>query len=222
MRPRHLLTIAALLLAGLVPAGAGAAPAAEPQAPASPSEIVAYRDSGEWAADTADAIGRARAQIERHTRRSSSGRPALVLDVDDTSLSSYDCLAAKGFDRAASGACVSRARMPAITETLALYRFARERGVTVFFLTGRRQRQRAATTANLRRTGYTAGWRLAMRPNRERPGTHSGFKARRRRAIEHQGFRILANVGDQRSDLRGGHAMATFKLPNPMYLIATA
>ena len=94
--------------------------------------------------------------------------------------------------------------------------------MTVFFLTGRRQRVRSVTAANLRRAGYTAGWRLITRPNRERPGTHAGFKARRRRAIERQGFRILANVGDQRSDLRGRHAMAAFKLPNPMYLIATA
>jgi len=183
---------------------------------------VASRESGEWAADTAAVIRRAHGQIEHHTRSSSARRPALVLDVDDTSLSSYGCMAAEDFVRAAAAPCVRRGRLPAIPETLVLYRYARERGVTVYFLTGRRQRMRATTAANLRRAGYTAGWRLAMRPNRERPGTHDGFKARRRRAIERRGFRIVANVGDQRSDLRGGHAKATFKLPNPMYVIPTA
>jgi acid phosphatase len=29
---------------------------------------------------------------------------------------------------------------------------------------------------------------------------------------------IIANMGDQASDLAGGHAEKTFKLPNPFYL----
>ena len=33
------------------------------------------------------------------------------------------------------------------------------------------------------------------------------------------GFTILVNVGDQDSDLAGGHAVRPFKLPNPMYYI---
>ena len=33
------------------------------------------------------------------------------------------------------------------------------------------------------------------------------------------GFTILVNVGDQDSDLAGGHARRAFKLPNPMYFI---
>ena len=37
--------------------------------------------------------------------------------------------------------------------------------------------------------------------------------------IENEGFTILANVGDQDSDLEGGHAKRAFKLPNPMYYI---
>jgi HAD superfamily, subfamily IIIB (Acid phosphatase) len=61
-----------------------------------------------------------------------------------------------------------------------------------------------------------------MRPKRERPGTHDGFKARQRRSLARRGFTIVANVGDQRSDLDGGWAQRTFKLPNPMYVIAEA
>ncbi|MDQ0403073.1 hypothetical protein J2S50_001622 [Streptomyces sp. DSM 40167] len=30
---------------------------------------------------------------------------------------------------------------------------------------------------------------------------------------------IVANVGDQYSDLRGGHADRTYKLPNPTYFV---
>jgi acid phosphatase len=94
--------------------------------------------------------------------------------------------------------------------------------MTVVFITGRREVLRRVTRANLRAAGYEGRLRLIMRPDRERPGTHDGFKARRRRALERQGLTVVANVGDQRSDLSGGAARATFKLPNPMYLIADA
>ncbi len=36
--------------------------------------------------------------------------------------------------------------------------------------------------------------------------------------IEAEGYVIIANIGDQTSDLIGGYAEKTFKLPNPLYL----
>ena len=45
------------------------------------------------------------------------------------------------------------------------------------------------------------------------------FKTARRKKIEDAGFTIIANVGDQYSDLRGGHAERVFKVPNPFYFI---
>ncbi len=112
--------------------------------------------------------------------------------------------------------------MPAIPQTLDLYRYARGHEVAVLFLTGRRERLRRATVANLHAAGYTGRLRVRMRPDRERPGTHDGFKARERRRLERRGFTIVANVGDQRSDLSGGGAERNFKLPNPMYVIPEA
>jgi acid phosphatase len=209
------LTVAAGLLAG-----GAAAQGDEPEAPASPAAIVAYRDSGEWERDTSAVVRRARAHLQRNLPGRDGRRPALVLDVDDTALSSYACLKAANFVRSpAGGRCARRARMPAIRQVLRLYRFARRRGMAVFFITGRREPQRPQTVQNLLRAGYGQGWRLIMRPARERPGTHDGYKRRARRAITRDGHRILANVGDQRSDLRGGFALRRFKLPNPMYVI---
>ena len=207
----------ALLSAGLWPAG-GTASAREPDAPASPADIVAYRTSGDWERDLASATARAR----RHLEGSVAERPALVLDVDDTSLSSYDCLARRGFRRSPDSPCARSGRLPAIAQTLELHRAARALGVTVVFITGRREALRRVTLANLRAAGYEGRLRLIMRADRERPGTHDGFKARERRRLERQGLEIVANVGDQRSDLTGGAAQRTFKLPNPMYLIRSA
>jgi hypothetical protein len=43
------------------------------------------------------------------------------------------------------------------------------------------------------------------------------YKAPARQKLVEQGYRILLNVGDQNSDLAGGFAERTFKLPNPFY-----
>ena len=45
------------------------------------------------------------------------------------------------------------------------------------------------------------------------------FKAPQRRNMVARGFTIVVNVGDQDSDLEGGYAERTFKLPNPFYYI---
>ena len=48
--------------------------------------------------------------------------------------------------------------------------------------------------------------------------TPSGqYKAAARKQILDQGFRILANIGDQPADLEGGNAERAFLVPNPFY-----
>ena len=198
------------LLAALAVAGGD-----EPPAPATPEQIVAYRRSGEWVRDTRETNARALAALRQ---RLDVRRPLLVLDVDDTALSSYACLLAAGFERAGTN-CGAAGDMPAIASTLRLFRFARANGVAVVFLTGRAATMREVTEANLRAAGYTGRWRLIMRSQDERALTARRYKTRERRALTRGGRRVVVNVGDQRSDLRGGWAGRTFKLPNPMYVI---
>jgi hypothetical protein len=45
------------------------------------------------------------------------------------------------------------------------------------------------------------------------------FKSGERAKIEQQGYTIVANIGDQESDLEDGHALHVCKVPNPEYLI---
>jgi predicted secreted acid phosphatase len=201
-----------ILIAALI-AVATAAPADEPKAPAPPHEIIAYHDSGEWEADTTRQVRRARRVLTRHL---DDRRPAIVLDIDDTSLSNYECLKAVDFDRAAADC----ADLPAIPQTLHLYRYARAHAVRVFFITGRRERAREDTVDNLKAEGYTRWKGLRMRPDDQPASRRDGWKARTRRAIERRGYRIVVNLGDQRSDLDG--TARRFKLPNPMYVIETA
>jgi predicted secreted acid phosphatase len=215
---RRLATALGLLTALLLGA---AATAEEPAAPASPEEIREYRESGEWRRDTRAAIGAAREFLVQRLDEGTDGRPAIVLDVDDTSLSNYRCLRRTDFEE--RGMCGSQRRnLPAIRQTRGLFHHARSEGVAVFFITGRRERARGNTIANLRARGYDGSWRLRMRPNRQPDSRRDGWKARTRRRIERRGYDIVVNVGDQPSDLDGGHAERTFKLPNPMYSIGAA
>jgi predicted secreted acid phosphatase len=88
----------------------------------------------------------------------------------------------------------------------------------VFFLTGRPERFRAATEANLKAAGYE--WTaVLLKPNDLVTKSAVEFKAAERRKLVEQGYVIAVNIGDQTSDLDGGHAERTFKLPNPFYFV---
>ena len=215
--------VAASVALLLCACGSGPAAAGEPRAPAAPEDIVEYRDSGEWDRDTSERIDAARASLAGALDEGTVVRPAIVLDVDDTSLSNYECLKRSNFRQSARGSCGPRGVSPAIPQTLALYRFARERGVAIFFITGRRERLRSVTRSNLRAEGYP-GLHSAADAARPRAAGHRTTAGRRAPAarLTRRGYRILINVGDQRSDLTGGYARRTFKLPNPMYVIKTA
>ena len=96
----------------------------------------------------------------RHRRR-----PALVLDIDETSLSNYSAIEADGFTFGPNSIAEATDEVGVrIAPTLKLFNDARAAGVTVFFITGRGEAVRAPTEDNLRREGY-AGWkRLYLKP----------------------------------------------------------
>ena len=110
-------------------------------------------------------------------------------------------------------------KAPVIAPTLEVFRQARALNVTVFFITGRPESQRTATEQNLRAVGYEGYAALYMVPEGAHYASAVAFKMPVRAAIEAEGHTIIANMGDQPSDLAGGHAEKTFLLPNPFYRI---
>jgi phosphoglycolate phosphatase-like HAD superfamily hydrolase len=146
-------------------------------------------------------------------------RPALVLDIDETSLSNYSAIKADNFTFGpASQAEATDEIGQAIGPTLALFNDAKRAGVAVFFVTGRPEAQRAVTVENLEKEGYDGWQQLYLKPPAPTMTTVQ-YKSGARRDIESQGYRIIANVGDQYSDLAGGHAARAFKLANPFYFL---
>src|SRR3954471_13963332 len=66
-------------------------------------------------------------------------KPALVLDIDETSLSNYTYLANADFKNTTGSlaAAAVTGTSPAVTPTLKLFKLAKRKGVAVFFITGR-------------------------------------------------------------------------------------
>jgi hypothetical protein len=77
---------------------------------------------------------------------------------------------------------------------------------------------RQPTTENLQAQGFSDWTGLILKPAGTTLTTVA-YKSGARAAIEQQGYRIIANVGDQYSDLAGGHEDKAFKLPNPFYFL---
>src|SRR6185312_3763198 len=104
-----------------------------------------YHDSGAYGRDLSSVDGAAQtylalrlkqAKAPKGKRVKLTGKPAIVLDIDETSLSNYDGLEHSGFTAAGLAASSVVTRTP-IKPTLSLYRYARSHGVAVFFVTGR-------------------------------------------------------------------------------------
>jgi HAD superfamily, subfamily IIIB (Acid phosphatase) len=158
---------------------------------------------------------------KQKSRAAASCKPlklALVLDIDETSLSNYQQLNLNDFGNATAALAVSAVagNSPAIAPTLDLYGRARAAGISVFAITGRPAAIETQTRQNLNNAGYTDLAGIFFKPGSE---PVIPFKSGQRAALEGQGYRIVANVGDQESDLAGGHADRSFKLPNPFYFI---
>jgi hypothetical protein len=177
------------------------------------------------------------------------GTKAIVLDVDDTTLLtwSYEVFSNWAYNSATNATFVTEQRFPAVFGMVDLVRAAEREGYAIFYLTGRPAAQEQPTLGNLTAdgTGVDAGYpkpttlsdgedglftkpavadypdyltaACAGDPNGTCTTVH--YKSATRAHIESLGYDVVANFGDQFSDLEGGHADRTFKMPNPNYFI---
>jgi hypothetical protein len=126
-----------------------------------------------------------------------SVRAAIVLDIDNTAL-----------EEAYSSGLV----YPATAPILRTAQQARAAGATVFFVTARPEIITGWTRYNLETAGYVIGG-LYLRGTFDFSSNQT-MKTNARIAIERLGYTIVANLGNNDSDLAGGHAERTFKLPD--------
>ncbi|MFZ6992350.1 HAD family acid phosphatase [Curtobacterium sp. RRHDQ66] len=177
--------------------------------------------------------------------RAKHSNPAIVLDADDTTLWTYDMEVADMhfvFDPTEQDVWVQDQRFPATPSMTSLVSIAQRAGCTVIGLTGRNDDQKTATIANLNKVGFPqfraeqrgtqtyytkwTGVGTSQQPSYVQCATAKcttiEYKSQTRAHIESAAggrYAIVANVGDQYSDLTGGSADRTVKLPNPTYYL---
>jgi len=182
--------------------------------------LMRYHDYGEHDREIQNVADAAREYLDGVVKSApKQDKLAAVFDIDETSLSNWDSMAGCGFCAyPIERKLYSEDHDPAIAPVLQLYNFAKSKGVTLFFVTGRQEGERAVTIKNLNEVGYSGWADLIMQPdgNKLPAGV---FKPKDRQAIADKGYRIVLNIGDQASDLAGCCSERVFKLPNPFYLL---
>jgi len=144
-----------------------------------------------WLKDTRSAMYGSRAYLDRRVER--GGAPLAVnFDIDNTALAT----------RYQPGRPV-----PVV---LRFARYARSKGVSVVFNTGRKQTDLSRSASRLRRVGY---------PVSAICGRGSGealveSKQRCRQQYVDAGYTIIANVGNRTTDFEGRNYERGFKLPS--------
>jgi predicted secreted acid phosphatase len=172
---------------------------------------------------------------------------AVVFDADDTTLWTYDMEdgAMKfNFDPTLQNTWVQEERFLPVPSMRRVVRAAAEGGCKIVGLTGRNNAQRAATLDNLAKyyygkddtslfksQYYFTKWNAATG---DQPPAYVNcaldtdptkcstieYKASTRKYVQdHFKFHIVANFGDQFSDLIGGSSDRAVKLPNPTYYL---
>ncbi len=184
------------------------------------AELRRYVESGQYQSDIAAVATRAQRWIEeRIARRAAGERLTMVFDLDETLLSNWPFMLAEdlGGSDATWDAWLRAGKAPPIEPVRELYRRARQLGVEVLFLSTRQEHLHAATERNLRDIGCDHYAALILQPDNAKE-TAAAFKTAQRQRLVAEGRVLIANIGDQDSDLAGGYAERTFKLPDPFYL----
>lgn len=224
------LATALLCLASVIVASECARPPEEtaPSLYEAQQSVERYIASGRYDTDFAHVVDGAAAYLEARAKLVT--RPAIVLDIDETSLSNWPAYKVNGWGRVVNGECdiergpcglrawQASALARALKPTLDLDRRAKSLGVAVFFISGRPPNLREATEKNLRDQGFEWDEVILLPPDTTFQSA-SDFKAPERKKIAERGYTILLTMGDQQSDLNGGYAERTFKLPNPVYFL---
>lgn len=181
--------------------------------------LVQYHDSGQYEKDISQVVNSALSYLKHHMYQVK--KPAIVLDIDETALSNFPAMQELSFGGTLEDIQrrENEGNDPVIKPVLKLYYFARRHRIATFFISSRPEHERQSTIRNLRQAGYTAWEGLILKPTAYTKQSAVKFKSAMRKKVVDQGYQIILNIGDQSSDLAGGYAMRSYKLPNPYYLI---
>ncbi|MEU2439146.1 HAD family acid phosphatase [Streptomyces rubradiris] len=180
-------------------ATAPARTAATAPAPSVAAATAAKVDYATWQKDCQAVMDQALPYLKQRIAAARPGeKQAIVLDIDNTALETDF-----GFSYP----------QPANRPVLDAARYAQEHGVSLFFVTARPGVLYWPTEYNLEHDGYEVSG-LHVRGLTDLFKDVAAYKTAQRVGIENDGYTIIANIGNNATDLSGGHAEKTFKLPD--------
>jgi predicted secreted acid phosphatase len=188
---------AAALVALAVPAEA--ATATTSPSTAATATAAASVDYATWQKDCQAVMDQALPYLKQRIASTKPGeKQAIVFDIDNTTLETDF-----GFSYP----------QPANKPVLAVAKYAQEHGVSLFFVTARPGIIASATDYNLDHVGYEVSG-LYVRGFSDLFKNVAAYKTAQRVDIESKGYTVIANIGNSATDLSGGHAEKTYKLPD--------
>ncbi|WP_089099892.1 HAD family acid phosphatase [Streptomyces hyaluromycini] len=156
-------------------------------------------DYATWQQDCQSVMDQALPYLKQRIAAAQPGeKQAIVFDIDNTTLETD-----YGFSYP----------QPANKPVLNVARYAQEHGVSLFFVTARPGIIYLPTEYNLEHDGYQVSG-LYVRGFLDLFKDVAAYKTAQRVDIENKGYDIIANIGNSATDLSGGHADKTFKLPD--------
>ncbi len=195
--------VATAALTAAITTGLATPAIAAPAHPAATTAVTAGTTSAgtvteeQWLTDVSTAIAPAHAYVERRTAEPTGEKPAIVFDIDNTTLATH----------------FHPFTMPGIAPVVQLAQYAHARGVAIIFVTARLDFIDPITRHSLSEAGYTVD-ELRGRDLGDLFEPVQQFKTDQRITVEREGYTIIASVGNNWTDLNGGHAEQTFKLPD--------
>lgn len=216
---QRLLSRVALVVILFVPT----LPAAEPtNLSVAKDAVLQYVNSGEYGRELAKSAAKAGKYLAKRVARplKEGEKRAIVFDIDETTLTNLSHIMGQDFGYVPPvwRNWVQTGQGRAIVPVQLVYDIAVQNQVAVFFITARSESERAVTERNLRQVGYGTWEKVYFEPDKSEQSAVA-YKTGIRRQITREGYTIIANIGDQESDLKGGFAERTFKLPNPFYIV---
>ncbi|MGW6961497.1 HAD family acid phosphatase [Streptomyces chartreusis] len=188
---------AAALVALAVPAEA--ATAASTSTTVTATAAAEDVDYDTWQKDCQVVMNQALPYLKQRIADTKPGeKQAIVFDIDNTTLETDF-----GFSYP----------QPANKPALEVAKYAQEHGVSVFFVTARPGIIAGVTDYNLKYVGYKVSG-LYVRGFFDLFKNVADYKTAQRVDIENKGYTIIANIGNSATDLSGGHAEKTYKLPD--------
>lgn len=189
---------AAALVALAVPADAATTTATSSSATTAAAAAAAV-DYDTWQKDCQALMDQALPYLKQRIANTRPGeKQAIVFDIDNTTLETDF-----GFSYP----------QPANKPVLDVAEYAQEHGVSLFFVTARPGIIASVTDYNLKHVGYQVSG-LYVRSFSDLFKDVAEYKTAQRVAIENKGYTIIANIGNSATDLSGGHAEKTYKLPD--------